>query len=130
MDKTGTIQAEKTREIWLASLPPHQVESVLAVMESRPGLTVERHPSGHCVIVTYGILDHSLEALENLLVATGHRLEMVLLIKVKRAITYYGEACLRSNLNVLGREQHLRDIYSSKHTRSSDMRRTGKIYYQ
>mgnify|MGYP001031150523 CR=1 FL=1 len=25
MDKTGTIQAEKTREIWLASLPPRQV---------------------------------------------------------------------------------------------------------
>ncbi|MFA5242856.1 MAG: hypothetical protein WC029_15465 [Sulfuricella sp.] len=130
MDKTGTIQAEKTREIWLASLPPHQVESALALMESLPDLTVRRHPSGHCVIVTYDILDYSLEALESLLVATGHRLEMALLIKIKRAMAYYGEACLRSNLNVPGRERHLRDIYSSKHTRSSDMRRTGKIYYQ
>lgn len=130
MDKTGTIQAEKTREIWLASLPPHQVESALAVMGSLPNLTVERHPSGHCVIVTYGILDHSLEELENLLVATGHRLGMTLLIKIKRAIAYYGEACLRSNLNVPGREQHLRDIYSSKHARSTGMQRAGKIYYQ
>jgi len=130
MDNTGTIQTEKTREIWLASLPPGQMESALAVMELLPDLTLSRHPSGLCVIVTYSVLDHSLEELENLLIATEHRLGVSLLIKIRRAIAYYGEACLRSNLNVPSRDQHLRDIYSSAHNRSTSMQRAGKIYYQ
>lgn len=130
MDKSGTIQAEKTREIWLASLPPGQMESAATVMALLPDLAVSRHPSGHCVIVTYSIPDHSLEELENLLIAKGHRLEMSLLIKIKRAIAYYSEACLRGNLNLPSREQHLRNIYSSKHSRASSMQRAGKVYYQ
>lgn len=130
MDKTRTIHSEKTREIWLARLPPGQMESALAVMGSLPDLSVERHSSGHCITVTYDIFDHSLEDLENLLIARGHRLEMTLLIKIKRAIAYYGEACLRSNLNVPGRDQHLRGIYSSKHAPKTGMRRAEKIYYQ
>lgn len=130
MDKTGTIQAKKTREIWLARLPPGQMDSALVVMGSLPNLNTERHPSGRCVTVSYDIHEHSLEELENLLIARGHRLEMTLLIKIKRAIAYYSEACLRSNLNVPGREQHLRGIYSSTHTRSTGVQSMEKIYYQ
>lgn len=130
MDKTGTIQTEKTREIWLTSLPPGQMESAAAALEALPDLTVSRHPSGRCVMVSYSILDHSLEELESLLIAKGHRLEMTLLIKIRRAIAYYGEACLRGNLNVPGRDQHLRGIYSSRPNRSSPSRSAGKIYYQ
>lgn len=130
MDKTGTIQTEKTREIWLASLPPGQVESALAALRLLPNLAVDRHPSGLGVTVTYSILDHSLEELENLLIAKEHRLGVSLLIKIKRAIAYYSEACLRSNLNVPSRDQHLRDIYSSTHASSNHAQETGKIYYQ
>lgn len=130
MDTTGNTQTEKTREIWLAKLPPGQIESTVAILEMLQGVAVTRHPSGYCVTVIYSVLDHTLEELENRLVDEGHNLGTSLLIKIKRALTYYSEACQRGNLNMPGRDQHLRDIYSSKHARSACMQQTEDIYYQ
>lgn len=130
MDTTGKTQTEKTREIWLAKLPPGQIESAAAILEALRGVAVTRHPSGYCVTVAYSVLDHTLEELENRLLDEGHNLGTSLLIKIKRALAYYSEACQRGNLNIPGRDQHLRNIYSSKHACSACMKQTEDIYYQ
>lgn len=89
----------KEREIRFAQHPPGQAERALRSLRMLKGLRVERCPEReHVLIVSYSILDYSLEVLEDALREAGYHLDNSLYMKLLRAIVYFCEETQRHNL--------------------------------
>lgn len=87
----------KRREIRFKQLPPGQVERALLSLRCESDLQVgpADHPLG--VIVSYSVLDRSLEMIEDGLRDAGFHLENSLYFKLVRALVYFCEETQRHN---------------------------------
>ena len=89
----------KEREIRFAEFPPGQVDRALRSLRMLKGLRVDAHPErAHAVVVTYSVLDYSLELLEGALRDAGFHLDSSLYTKLIRAVVYFCEETQRHNL--------------------------------
>ena len=90
---------QKEREIRFRPLPPNQVEQAALALRALRGLTVREGARTRSLIVSYSILDYSLESIEQSLTDAGFHLDNSLYTKLVRALVYYVESTQRHNLS-------------------------------
>lgn len=95
---TAPCDIEKRREIVFHPLPPGQLERALTFLAQVPRLTVST-PATRTLLVQYCVADHTLQDLENALLAQGFHIENTLLIRIKRALIYYTERVQLENMD-------------------------------
>jgi hypothetical protein len=103
----------KHREIRFCKLKQVQVAEAFALLSSLPGLEVAPGTLPNGIAVWYEITDHSMQALENLLLDRGFHLENTLYCKLIRALVYFTEETQLRNLaqpERLIKKSH--DVYS------------------
>jgi len=88
----------KRREIRFAPYPPGQVEQALRALRMLKGLQVARADRADSLTVSYCVLDHSFEMLEEALRDAGFHLDSTLYAKLVRAVVYFCEETQRHNL--------------------------------
>lgn len=91
-------EVRKEREIRLAKLPPGQLETAAAHLKQLPNLEVIAVTGRLALKVSYNLLEHTLEGLENGLRSAGFHLSNSLYTKVTRALAYYCEETQLHNL--------------------------------
>lgn len=111
MEHTPHPELYKAREIRLARLPPRNLAYAARVLGAVARVETRPDPATNCIVVAYDLRDHTLQKLENLLVAAGCHLDNSLLRKIGRALIHHCEACLLENFRAPGRDDHLRRIY-------------------
>lgn len=89
---------DKRRELRFAASPPGQVERAFEVLQKVEGLQVERSDNPRVLCISYSILDHSLEAVEDALRDAGYHLDNGLYARLVRAVVYFCEETQRHNL--------------------------------
>jgi hypothetical protein len=89
----------KHREIRLAPACAHQIGEVRLLLSRLPGLEVDEGLLPHSVSIWYEVTDHTLEGLEQALVARGLVLDASLYCRFIRWVVYYSEATQRRNLH-------------------------------
>lgn len=89
---------EKRRELRFAASPPGQVESAFAVLSKVERLTVERGDDPLTLTLSYSVLEHTLEAIEEVMRDTGYHLDNGLYARLVRAVVYFCEETQRHNL--------------------------------
>lgn len=93
---TGLLKA---REIRFSPHPPRQAEQALASLNRLEGVHAERHRErAHVVVVSYSVLEFSLETLEDALRNAGFHLDNSLYVKLTRAVVYFCEETQRHNV--------------------------------
>lgn len=89
----------KEREIRFARYPPGQVEQALRSLRVLKGLQVAPHGERpHCLVVSYSVLEFSLEVIEDALRDAGFHLDNTLYVKLVRAVVYFCEETQRHNI--------------------------------
>lgn len=88
----------KRRAIRFKQLPPGQVERALRSLRRTAGLRVGPGDHPLSLIVSYSVLDHSLERIEDGLRAAGFHLDNSLYFKLVRALVYFCEETQRYNV--------------------------------
>jgi len=89
----------KEREIRFAAYPPGQVEQALRSLRMLKGLQVTPHSERpHCLVVSYSVLEFSLEVIEDALRDAGFHLENTLYMKLVRDVVYFCEETQRHNI--------------------------------
>lgn len=88
----------KHREIRFSKVKHWQIPEAYALLKSLPSLEVAPGTQPNGISVWYEITDHSLEALEQLLVDKGFHLDNSLYCKLIRALVYFSEETQRRNL--------------------------------
>jgi hypothetical protein len=117
MEKTAHPALHRVRRICFAGLPPPNLSRAMKLLGTMAQLEARVDAEDGCLSVRYDLSQHTLEALENLLVNHGYHLDNSLLQKIKRALIYHSESCQLENLRAPTREQRLRSIYlSSAHS--------------
>lgn len=117
MEKTAHPALHRVRRICFAGLPPPNLSRAMKLLGTMAQLEARIDAEDGCLSVRYDLSQHTLEALENLLVNHGYHLDNSLLQKIKRALIYHSESCQLENLRAPTREQRLRSIYlSSAHS--------------
>ncbi len=86
--QTGT---RKHRELRFNKLRPWQVDQARALLASLDGLDVAPGALSNSLSVWYEITDHTMEGLEEALIAQGFHLENTLYCKMIRALVYFCE---------------------------------------
>ena len=89
---------DKQREIRFVSLPPGQAERALRSLRLLKGLRVRVGERPDSLVVSYSVLDHSLETLENGLREAGFHLDNSLYMRLMRTLVYFCEETQRHNL--------------------------------
>lgn len=89
---------QKEREIRFAALPPGQVDRAFESLRMLKGLRVTRGTRPRRLLVSYSVLDYSLELLEDALRDAGFHLDNSLYMKLLRALVYFCEETQRHNL--------------------------------
>jgi len=87
----------KRREIRFKQLPPGQIERALFSLARAARLQVERGDHPLSVVVSYSVIDHSLEMIEGGLRDAGFHLDNSLYFKFVRALVYFCEETQRHN---------------------------------
>ena len=90
---------QKEREIRFRPLPPNQVEQASLALRALSGLTVRPGSKPRSLLVSYSILDYSLESIERALTDAGFHLDNALYVKLVRSLVYYVESTQRHNLS-------------------------------
>lgn len=88
----------KHRELRFCKLKHWQVPEAHALLSALPRLEVGPGAQPNGIAVSYEIADHSMEALEKLLIDRGFHLENTLYCKLVRALVYFCEETERHNL--------------------------------
>lgn len=101
--------AMKQRELVFSRSPADQVERAFELLSGLDGLCVARGSRPNSLLVTYNLLDYSLEGLEHALLKEDFRLEDSALNQIGRKLTYYREEVEYHNLNVPQRPDHNRN---------------------
>lgn len=89
---------DKQREIRFVSLPPGQAERALRPLRLLKGLRVSVGERPDSLVVSYSVLDYSLETLENGLREAGFHLDNSLYMRLMRTLVYFCEETQRHNL--------------------------------
>ena len=90
---------QKEREIRFRPLPPNQVEQAALALRALRGLAVRPGTRPRSLLVSYSILDYSLELIEQALTDAGFHLDNALYVKLVRCLVYYVESTQRHNLS-------------------------------
>lgn len=90
---------QKEREIRFRPLPPNQVEQAALALRALRGLAVRPGTRPRSLLVSYSILDYSLELIEQALTDAGFHLDNALYVKLVRSLIYYVESTQRHNLS-------------------------------
>lgn len=101
----------KSREICFNCLPPGQADRAVQLLGGLDDLELRAGPHGNSLVVSYNLLDYTLQGLENALIAQRFHLENSLLQKLRRALVYYCEEVQRANLKAPERQQKARRIF-------------------
>ncbi|MBD5802054.1 hypothetical protein AZOA_14800 [Azoarcus sp. Aa7] len=89
----------KEREIRFSEYPPRQAEQALRSLRLLKGLHAAPHGERlHSIIVSYSVLELSLEVLEDALRDAGFHLDNSLYVKLTRAVVYFCEETQRHNV--------------------------------
>ena len=88
----------KEREIRFKALPPGQVERAFQSLRLLKGLRVAHGDQPRTLLVSYSVLDYSLELIEDALREAGFQLDNTLYSKLVRALVYFCEETQRHNL--------------------------------
>jgi hypothetical protein len=103
----------KHREIRFCKLKHWQVPEAFALLDELPGLEVAPGTLPNGISVWYEVTEHSMEALEKMLLERGFHLENTLYCKLIRALVYFTE---ETQLRNMGQPERLikksHDIYS------------------
>jgi hypothetical protein len=93
--QTGT---RKHREIRFNKLRAWQVDQARALLECLEGLEVRPGIAPNGISIWYEITDHTMEAIENALIAQGFHLDNTLYCKMIRALVYFCEETQLRNM--------------------------------
>lgn len=88
----------KQREIRFAESPPGQVEQAARSLRQLKGLHVAPGDHALTLVVSYSVLDYSLELIEDALRGAGFRLDDRLPRRLARTFVYFCEETQRHNL--------------------------------
>ena len=88
----------KTRELRFKKLPVGQAARAMAGLRRIKGLHVEAGVRETELVISYSILEHTLEDVENALRDAGFGLDNTLYSKLVRALVYFTEETQRHNL--------------------------------
>ncbi|CAI06674.1 hypothetical protein [Aromatoleum aromaticum] len=89
---------EKQREIRFASLPPGQVAQAMRSLQMFKGLRVSSGEHPLSLVVSYSVLEFSLEMVESALSEAGFHLDGALYWRLVRTFVYFCEETQRHNL--------------------------------
>ncbi len=92
--------ALKQRELVFSGEPPGQAERAFELLSGLDDLRVERGERPNTLLVSYSLLDYSLEGLEHALTKENFRLEDSALNQIAKKLTYYREEVEYHNLNI------------------------------
>ncbi|MBE9609885.1 hypothetical protein [Chitinilyticum piscinae] len=101
----------KQREIVFYHLPTDQAVQAARYLGRLPGVIAQAHPEKHSITVSYQITEHTLESLENGLLAAGFHLDGSIMQKIRRALAHYCEDVQRDNLDIPEHNIKTRDVY-------------------
>lgn len=88
----------KHREIRFCKLKRCQIADATALLATLASLEIAPGVQPNGIAVWYEIADHSMEALETLLIERGFHLENTLYCKLIRALVYFTEETQRRNM--------------------------------
>ena len=91
-------ELHKRREIRFAAAPDGQVRQALRALQMLKGVRAAYAERPCSLLVSYSVLDHSLEMLEEALRGAGFRLDETIYVKFVRAVVYFCEETQRHNL--------------------------------
>lgn len=101
--------AVKQRELVFSATPAGQVERAFELLSGLSDLRVERGTRPGRLLVSYSLLDYSLEGLEHALLKEGFQLEDSALDQIGKKLIYYREEVEYHNLNVPERHNSARN---------------------
>ncbi|MBI5430520.1 MAG: hypothetical protein HY938_08700 [Nitrosomonadales bacterium] len=93
-------ELDKQRNIVLSPLPDGQFEHARHFLSTLADCKVELGATQNTLRVSYNLLHHTLEELENRLVDAGFLLDHSMLHNIERNIIYYCEDTIRHNMDV------------------------------
>ena len=92
--------ALKQRELVFSGNPPGQAERAFELLSGLDDLRVERGARPNSLLISYSLLNYSLEGLERALIGEDFRLEDSAINQIAKKLTYYREEVEYHNLNV------------------------------
>jgi hypothetical protein len=106
LDPVGT---QKQHELFFSADPPGQAECALELLKGMEGLRVEPGPQPNSLLVSYCLLDYSMEGLETALVNEGFRLDGSVWHAIGRKLVHYCEEMQYHNLSTPERKTKSRE---------------------
>lgn len=104
-----TVDMQKRHELFFAAEPPGQAERALELLKGLEGLRVEPGSQPDSLLVSYNLLDYSMEGLENALVKEGFYLDGSIWHGIGRKLVHYSEEMQYHNLNTPERKTKARE---------------------
>jgi len=101
--------AVKQRELVFAGTPAGQVDRAFELLSGLDDLRVERGARPGSLLLTYSLLDYSLEGLEHALLKEGFCFDDSALNQIGKKLIYYREEVEYHNLNVPERHNNSRN---------------------
>jgi hypothetical protein len=90
----------KQRELVFAAEPPDQVEKAYVLLNGLPNCKVQHSDKPYTLLVSYSLLDYTLEGLERALGEEGFQLDHSLLHRIARQMIYYTEDTECHNMDI------------------------------
>ncbi len=98
------FEKQERHELFFAEDPPGQAERALHLLKDLEGLQVEPGSQGNSLVVSYNLLDYSMEGLETALVKEGFHLDPSILHGIGRSLVHYCEEMQYHNMSTPERQ--------------------------
>lgn len=93
------FETDKQRELFFAAEPPGQTERAFELLKGLDDLNVERGSQPNSLIVSYNLVDYSLDGLEHALLEQGFCFDEGMLQQIGKTLIHYCEDVQYHNLN-------------------------------
>lgn len=94
------FENHKRHELFFSDDPPGQADRAFDLLNGLEALQVERGSQPNSLVVSYNLLDYSMEGLESALVREGFRFDHSILHGIGRTLVHYCEEVQYHNMNV------------------------------
>lgn len=93
------FETDKQRELFFSSEPEGQVERAYVLLSGLEGLKVERGSHPNSLLISYSLVDYSLDGLEQALLNEGFHFDDGVLQQISKKLIHYCEDVQYHNLN-------------------------------
>jgi hypothetical protein len=103
------IERQKQHELFFSADPPGQAGRAFELLKGLEGLRVEPGSQANSLLVSYDLLDYSMEGLETALVKEGFRFDGSIWHSIGRTLVHYSEEVQYHNLSTPERKTKSRE---------------------